>query len=107
MSFLGKEIYMAFLENAHKQTTKRNLEHHKIKTSHLKPDIKIVCIFLKNSNEFLLVPWPVRAGSKGKIFANPCTLGPVSLSAVYSWYFSQTCFGVTSGKMMFLGNKST
>lgn len=45
MSFLGKEIYMAFLENAHKQTTKRNLEPHTIKTSHLKPDIKIVCIF--------------------------------------------------------------
>lgn len=54
MSFLGKEIYMAFLENAHKQPTKRNLEHHTIKTSHLKPDIKIVCIFLKIQMNFFL-----------------------------------------------------
>ena len=38
---------------------------------------------------------------------SPCTLGPIELSTVYSWYFSQTCSGVTSGKMMFLENKST
>ena len=45
--------------------------------------------------------------NSANIFANPCTLGPIELSTVYSWRFSQTCFGVTSGKMMFLGNKST
>ena len=38
---------------------------------------------------------------------SPCTLGPIELSTVYSGYFSQTCSGVMSGKMMFLGNKST
>lgn len=45
---------MALLENAHKQTNKRNLEHHTIKTSHLKPDIKIVCIFKKIQMNFFL-----------------------------------------------------
>ena len=48
MSFLGKQIYTAFLENAHKQTNKRNLEHHTIKTRYQ------VCIFKKIQMNFFL-----------------------------------------------------
>lgn len=56
MSFLGKQIYMAFLENAHKQTNKQK----KFGTSRdqnlaFETRYQDCVYFLKNSNEFLLV----------------------------------------------------